>query len=69
MAKDPKDRKRGTVVEALPGAKFRVDIDGNIIVCALAGKMHLGNIRVGPGDKVDVTVSPDGRIGRIDWRY
>lgn len=70
MAKDTKNRHRGTVVEALPGAKFKVQLDTGIeIMSYLTSKMHLGNIRVGIGDKIEVIVSPDGRLGRIDWRY
>jgi translation initiation factor IF-1 len=59
--------KDGVVLEALPGLSFRVkvkDIEGDVLAY-LAGKMKLHHIRVLPGDRVLVEMSPDGRRGRI----
>lgn len=61
--------KRGVVTEALPNAQFRVDVDGRIVICYLAGRMMKANIRVSIGDKVDVILPPGSDRGRIDWRY
>ena len=59
--------KEGTVVEALPSLAFRIkmkDIDGEVLGY-LAGKMKMNHIRVLPGDRVLVELSPDGRRGRV----
>jgi translation initiation factor IF-1 len=59
--------KEGLVVEALPSLSFRIkmkDMDGEILAY-LAGKMKMNHIRVLPGDRVLVELSPDGRRGRI----
>lgn len=60
----------GVVIEALPNTQFRVELqDGQIILAHLAGKMRLYRIRVMPGDKVKVKVSPyDKGKGRITFR-
>lgn len=60
----------GTVVEALPNTTFRVDIGGGHLVLAhVAGKMRKHFIRIVPGDKVTVEVSPyDPSRGRIIYR-
>ena len=59
--------KDGLVMEALPGLMFRVKVHGqeNIVLAHLAGKMKIHNIRVLPGDRVLIEVSPDGGRGRI----
>jgi translation initiation factor IF-1 len=62
--------KDGIVIEALPGLMFRVKIQGQKdgdapILAHLAGKMKIHNIRVLPGDRVLIEVSPDGGRGRI----
>lgn len=59
--------KEGTVMEALPGLLFRVRIPGSeeTILAHLAGKMKIHNIRVLPGDRVSLELSPDGERGRI----
>ena len=61
------DRHEGTVKEALPGLMFRVVLlSGNQELLAhLAGRLKLHHIRVLPGDRVLVEVSPDGGRGRI----
>lgn len=66
--------KEAVVIEALPGLLFRVDIaeaaggeNGNkpLLLAHLAGKMKLHHIRIVPGDRVLVELSPDGTRGRI----
>ena len=56
----------GTVIEALPDTKFRVQLDdGREILAYLAGKMRMNYIKVMMGDKVTLELSPDGTKGRI----
>ncbi|MBI5079380.1 translation initiation factor IF-1 [Candidatus Wolfebacteria bacterium] len=56
----------GVVIEALPSATFKIKIaDGKEIVVYLSGKMRLHHIKILPGDKVLVELSPDGAKGRI----
>ncbi len=65
-------RMRGKVLEVLPNATFRVEIEGGLQVIARAsGKMRRGRlIRIIPGDEVEVDVSTyDPTRGRIVWRY
>ena len=59
-------RKEGVVTESLPAMSFRVRMqDGAEVLAHLAGKMRLNHIRVLPGDRVLMDMSPDGRRGRI----
>ncbi|HSE60679.1 MAG TPA: translation initiation factor IF-1 [Candidatus Saccharimonadales bacterium] len=60
----------GRVVEALPGAKFNVELEnGHIILCHVAGKMRKHFIRLVPGDRVEVELTPyDLTKGRITFR-
>lgn len=60
----------GEVTEALPSANFRVKLDsGQTILCYLAGKMKMKYIKIVPGDRVRVEMSPyDLERGRIVWR-
>lgn len=60
----------GTVVEALPNAMFKVQIDGgHIILAHISGKLRMNFIRILPGDNVKVEMSPyDLTKGRITWR-
>ena len=61
--------KDGMVQEALPGLTFRVLVGGGQIVLAhLSGKMRLHHIRIVPGDRVIMEMSPDGERGRITRR-
>lgn len=62
--------RRGEVIEALPDTHFRVLLeDGNEIFAHLAGKLRLYRIKVLPGDKVTVEMSPyDSKRGRIVYR-
>jgi translation initiation factor IF-1 len=64
-------RVSGTVVQNLPNATFRVEIDGGLEVLAhVSGKMRMRYIRILPGDRVDVELSAyDPTRGRIVWRY
>jgi translation initiation factor IF-1 len=52
-------------MEALPGLMFRVKVGDAIVLAHLAGKMKIHNIRVLPGDRVLIEMSPDGGRGRI----
>ena len=60
----------GTVVDALPNAQFKVELEnGKVILCVISGKLRTNYIRVLPGDKVKVELSPyDLTKGRITWR-
>ncbi len=60
----------GTVVEALPNAMFRVELaNGHKILAHVSGKLRMNYIRIVPGDKVTVEMSPyDLSKGRITWR-
>ena len=70
MAKDDVIELEGTVVESLPNTTFRVDIgNGHIILAHISGKLRMNFIRILPGDKVTVQMSPyDVTRGRIVWR-
>ena len=61
------ERKEGVVTEALPGLTFRITLieDNREILGYLAGRLKLHHIRIVPGDRVLVELSPDGRRGRI----
>jgi translation initiation factor IF-1 len=66
MPKDLKEKfVNGIVQEALPSTTFRVEIEGNIILCHISGKMRIHYIKVMPGDRVTVRLSPDGTRGII----
>lgn len=60
----------GVIIEALPGAKFRVELEnGHSIIAFLSGKMRKHYIRIVPGDKVEVELTPyDLTKGRISFR-
>ena len=70
MAKDDVIELEGTVVESLPNTTFRVDIgNGHIILAHISGKLRMNFIRILPGDKVTVQMSPyDLTRGRFTWR-
>ncbi len=61
----------GTVVEPLPNAMFRVELEnGHKVLAHISGKMRMHFIRILPGDKVKVELSPyDLSRGRITYRY
>lgn len=61
----------GTVVEALPNAEFKVKLDNSehIVLAHLSGKLRVNYIKIYPGDKVTVEMSPyDLNRARITWR-
>lgn len=60
----------GLVVEALPGAKFKVRLaNGHIIMCTISGKIRMHNIKIMQGDSVKVAMSPyDFEHGFITYR-
>lgn len=60
----------GVVKESLPNTLFRVDIQGNMILCHLSGKMRMHFIKILPGDRVRVEMTQyDPSKGRITYRY
>jgi len=61
----------GTVLEPLPNAMFKVELEnGHKVLAHISGKMRMHYIRILPGDKVTVEVSPyDLTRGRITYRY
>src|SRR5205814_1881200 len=61
----------GTVVEPLPNAMFRVELEnGHKVLAHISGKMRMNYIRIAPGDKVQVELTPyDLARGRITYRY
>ena len=70
LAKDDMIELEGVVTEALPNTTFNVDIgNGHIILAHISGKLRMNFIRILPGDKVTVQMSPyDLTRGRITWR-
>ena len=70
MPKDDVIEVEGTVTEALPNATFRVELaNGHKILTHVSGKLRMNYIRIVPGDKVTVEMSPyDLSKGRITWR-
>ncbi len=69
--KEEKIEVEGTVIEALPGTQFRVELDnGHEVLAYLSGKMRKYYIRILLGDRVRVELSPyDLTRGRITYRY
>ncbi|HHT14743.1 MAG TPA: translation initiation factor IF-1 [Clostridiales bacterium] len=70
MPKEDVIEVEGTVVEALPNAMFSVELpNGHRIMAHISGKMRMHFIRIYPGDKVTIEMSPyDLTRGRITWR-
>lgn len=71
MAKEETITVEGKVVETLPNAMFRVELDnGHVVLAHISGKMRMHFIKILPGDKVTMELSPyDLRRGRITYRY
>lgn len=71
MGKEETIQVEGKVIEPLPNAMFRVELDnGHKILAHVSGKMRMHFIRILPGDKVTVELSPyDLSRGRIVYRY
>lgn len=70
MAKDDVIEVEGKVVEALPNATFQVELEnGHKVLAHISGKLRMNYIRILPGDKVNLELSPyDLTRGRIVWR-
>jgi translation initiation factor IF-1 len=71
MAKQSSIELDGVVIESLGNAMFRVQLEnGHVIIATISGKMRLHYIKILPGDKVQVEVSPyDLTRGRITFRH
>ena len=71
MAKEEGISVEGVVIESLPNAMFRVELEnGHVVLAHVSGKMRMHFIRILPGDKVTVELSPyDLTRGRITYRY
>ena len=70
MSKQDVLEVEGKVVEALPNTQFKVELpNGHVITAVISGKLRMNFIRILPGDKVTVEMSPyDLTRGRITWR-
>ena len=70
LAKEDLIEVEGTVVEALPNTNFKVELEnGHQILAHISGKLRMNYIKILPGDKVKVELSPyDLTRGRITWR-
>ncbi len=70
MSKSDVIELEGVVIEALPNATFQVELpNGHRILAHISGKLRMNFIRILPGDKVTVEMSPyDLTKGRITWR-
>jgi translation initiation factor IF-1 len=71
MSKEDAIEVEGKVVEPLPNAMFRVEMDnGHRVLAHVSGKMRMNHIRILPGDKVTMELSPyDLTRGRITYRF
>jgi translation initiation factor IF-1 len=71
MAKQQSIEQDGTVLESLGNAMFRVELEnGHRIIAHISGKMRMHYIKILPGDKVKLEISPyDLTKGRITFRY
>lgn len=71
MSKQASIELDGTIVEALSNAMFRVELEnGHKIIAHISGKMRMNYIKILPGDKVRLEMSPyDLSKGRITYRY
>ena len=70
MSKDDVIEMQGVVLEALPNAMFQVEIEnGHKVLAHISGKLRMNYIKILPGDKVTIELSPyDLTKGRIVWR-
>ena len=70
MSKEDVIEVEGTVVEALPNAMFQVELEnGHVVLAHVSGKMRMNFIRILPGDKVTMELTPyDLNRGRITYR-
>lgn len=71
MSKQDVIEVEGTVVEALPNAMFQVKLDnGHVVMAHISGKIRMNFIRILPGDRVLVELTPyDLKRGRITYRF
>ncbi|WP_022664586.1 translation initiation factor IF-1 [Desulfospira joergensenii] len=71
MAKEEPIKVDGKVLETLPNAMFRVELEnGHVLLAHISGKMRMHFIKILPGDRVTVEISPyDLSRGRITYRY
>ena len=71
MAKQASIEQDGTIIEALSNAMFRVELEnGHVIIAHISGKMRMHYIKILPGDRVKLEMSPyDLTKGRIVYRY
>ncbi|MCC6491322.1 MAG: translation initiation factor IF-1 [Candidatus Hydrogenedentes bacterium] len=71
MQKEEAIEVEGTVMEPLPNAMFRVELkNGHVVLAHISGKMRMNFIRILPGDRVKLEMSPyDLTRGRITYRY
>lgn len=70
MSKEDVIEVEGTVIDALPGATFKVQLaNGHVVNAHISGKLRQNYIKIIPGDKVTMELSPyDLTRGRITWR-
>ena len=70
MSKSDLIEMEGTIVEKLPNAMFKVELEnGHVVLAHISGKLRMNFIRILPGDKVKIELSPyDLNNGRIIWR-
>lgn len=71
MSKTASIEQDGTILETLSNAMFRVELEnGHVIIAHISGKMRMHYIKILPGDKVSIEMSPyDLSKGRIIYRY
>lgn len=71
MSKQTAIEQEGVIIETLPNAMFKVELEnGHVILATISGKMRMNYIKILPGDKVKVEISPyDLTKGRISFRY
>ena len=71
MSKQDAIEVEGTVLEALPNAMFQVELEnGHVVLAHVSGKIRMNFIRILPGDKVTIELTPyDLKRGRITYRF
>ena len=71
MPKQSAIEQEGVIVETLPNTMFKVELEnGHVIIAHISGKMRMNYIKILPGDRVKVEMSPyDLSKGRISFRY
>ena len=71
MPKQSAIEQEGPIIETLPNAMFKVELEnGHVIIAHISGKMRMNYIKILPGDRVKVEMSPyDLSKGRISFRY